>query len=58
MEMSPEEQQMMEEQNMRMRNRPPQFEMMMNQIKGITKKTEFVKGAKMEVGGSLSPNFN
>jgi len=41
-----------------MRNRVPQFEIMMNSIKGITKKPEFVKGAKIEVGGSLSPNFN
>jgi len=40
-----------------MRRRVPGFEMMMNPIKSITKKPEFVKGAKIEFSANMSPNF-
>jgi len=29
----------------------------MNPIKSITKKPEFIKGAKVEVSANMSPNF-
>jgi mitochondrial import receptor subunit TOM40 len=37
--------------------RPPSFDVMMNSVKAITKKTEHIKGFKFELSGVLSNNF-
>lgn len=39
-------------------SRPPHFEMLLNSIRGLTKKVDHIKGFKFDLGGSLSNNLH
>lgn len=38
--------------------RPPSFDMLLNNIRAITKKTEHIKGFRFEISGAPSNNFH